>query len=129
MTWCSSTRSWVPPKRSWPCTCMTQVTLAIAAFMMQATALRWVRAGKDLRRPGLLHRAGARGGGRTLERADRPQRPLRRIDAVHRLPAQPRDRAEHPEDAPGRLRRGGHHAAPAVLRAARAVRVPAHREG
>src|SRR3954452_17123382 len=27
MTWCSSTRSWVPPKSSWPYTCMTQVTL------------------------------------------------------------------------------------------------------
>src|SRR4051812_19099882 len=112
----------VPPKSAGPRTCMTQVTLAAAAFMMQATGLRWWRAREDVRRPGLLDRAGARGGGRALERADRAQRPVRRIDPLHGLPAGPRDRAQHPEDPPGRVRRGGHHAPAAVLRAAGVVR-------
>src|SRR3954454_1927704 len=129
MTWCSSTRSWVPPKAAWPRTCMTQVTLAAATFMMQETELRCPHAGKDVRLRGVLHRAGARGGGRTVERAHHQERTVRRVHAVQRVPAEPRHREQRPGHPPGRLRRGGHHAPGAVLRAAGTVRVPAHPEG
>ncbi len=44
------------------------------------------RARQDLRLPAVLDRTGPGGGGRTVELADRPRRPVRRFDSLQRLP-------------------------------------------